>query len=235
MTYLIINVLTIFVPMLRSFEHRINMVSKWKALFPAIFVVGFIFIVWDILFTQMGVWGFTEEHLIGINIFGLPLEEMLFFLTVPYACLFIYEVLNYFTKRDFFGAFARPLFLLLSGLLLVLGLLYIQKWYTSVTFLLTAGWLLFLVWRNPAWLGRFLLSYLVALIPFFIVNGVLTGTGLDNPVVWYNDAENLGIRLGTIPVEDIIYGLLLLSGNVYFYEFFSARFPVQNKVNLATN
>ena len=126
MTYLIINVLTIFVPLLRSFEHRINMVSKWKALFPAIFVVGFIFIVWDILFMEMGVWGFTEEHLIGINIFGLPLEEMLFFLTVPYACLFIYEVLNYFTKRDFFRAFARPLFLLLSGLLLVLGLLYIQ-------------------------------------------------------------------------------------------------------------
>ncbi|MDB4678155.1 lycopene cyclase domain-containing protein [bacterium] len=230
MTYLIINLLTIFVPMLRSFEQRINMVNKWKALFPAIFIVGFIFILWDILFTQMGVWGFTEEHLIGINLFGLPLEEMLFFLTIPYACLFIYEVLNYLIKRDFLGGFARPLFLILSGLLLGLGFHYIQKCYTSVTFLLTSGWLLFLVWRNPSWLGRFLISYLVALIPFFIVNGVLTGTGLDNPVVWYDNSENLGIRLGTIPVEDIIYTLLLLSGNVYFYEFFSAKSPVQQKV-----
>ena len=235
MTYLVINILTIFVPMLRSFEHRINMVSKWKALFPAIFVVGFIFIVWDILFTQMGVWGFTEEHLIGVNIFGLPLEEMLFFLTVPYACLFIYEVLNYFIKRDLLGAFARPLFLLLSGLLLVIGFIYVENWYTSVTFLLTAVWLLFLVWRKPTWLGRFLLSYLVALIPFFIVNGVLTGAGLENPVVWYNDAENLGIRLGTIPIEDTIYGLLLLSGNVYFYELFAARFSIPTKIQFAAN
>ena len=233
MTYLVINILTIFVPMLRSFEHRINMLSKWKAIWPSIALVGFIFIVWDVMFTHMGVWGFTEEHLIGVNIFGLPIEEMLFFVTVPYACLFIYEVLNYFIKRDLLGAVARPAFLVLAGFLLVLGFMFIQNWYTSVTFLLTAVWLLFLAWRNPIWLGRFLLSYLVALIPFFIVNGVLTGTGLDNPVVWYNDAENLGIRMGTIPVEDTIYGLLLLSGNVYFYEFFAARLSIPAKVQFA--
>ena len=226
MTYLIINILTIFVPMLRSFEHRINMVSKWKAIWPAIFVVGFLFVAWDVVFTHMGVWGFTEEHLIGVNAFGLPIEEMLFFVTVPYACLFIYEVLNYFVKRDTLGGIARQSFLLLGVILLVIGLLALDKWYTSVTFLLTAVWLFYLVWRNPHWLSRFLLSYFVALIPFFIVNGVLTGSGLENPVVWYNDAENLSIRIGTIPVEDTIYGLLLLSANTYFYEAFAARFAI---------
>ena len=235
MTYLIINVLTIFVPMLRSFEQRINMVSKWKAIWPAIFLVGLIFIAWDVVFTQMGVWGFTEEHLIGVNIFGLPIEEMLFFLTVPYACLFIYEVLNYFIQKDLLGSVARPFFLVLALTLVIVGFLSLDKWYTSVTLLLTSAWLVFLSWKNPVWLGRFLLSYLVVLIPFFIVNGVLTGTGLENPVVWYKNSENLGIRLGTIPIEDTIYGLLLLSGNVFFYEFFAARLSIPSKVKLATN
>jgi lycopene cyclase domain-containing protein len=222
MTYLTLNILTILVPLLRSFENRVNMVSKWKALLPAIFLVGIIFIAWDVAFTKMGVWGFTDEHLVGLRIFGLPIEEWLFFLTVPYACMFIYEVLNYFIKRDILGRVAKPIFLLLAIILLVSGAFSFDKWYTSATFISTSLWLFFLVWKSPNWLGRFLLSYLIALIPFFLVNGVLTGYGLENPVVWYNDEENLGIRLVTIPIEDTIYGLLLLSMNAYFYERFAA-------------
>ena len=62
--------------------------------------------------------------------------------------------------------------------------------------------------------GYFLISYLLTLIPFFIVNGILTDGDFDfvsetNPIVWYNDTENLSIRIITIPIEDFFYWLLL--------------------------
>jgi lycopene cyclase domain-containing protein len=53
-------------------------------------------------------------------------------------------------------------------------------------------------------------SFAFSLLPFFIVNGLLTGTGLSHPIVWYNNAENLSIRLGTIPVEDVSYSYNML-------------------------
>lgn len=76
---------------------------------------------------------------------------------------------------------------------------------------------------KPTYLGKFYITYLFILIPFFIVNGILTGTAIDGQVVWYNNAENLGIRLGTIPIEDVFYGMLLILMNVIVFESLQAR------------
>ncbi|MFN7600605.1 MAG: lycopene cyclase domain-containing protein, partial [Bacteroidota bacterium] len=79
-----------------------------------------------------------------------------------------------------------------------------------------------LIWK-PDFLGRFFIAFGFILIPFFIVNGVLTGTGLDEPIVWYDNEENLGIRMGTIPFEDVFYGMLLILLNISLFEFFQKR------------
>lgn len=223
MTYLLINLFTISYPLFKSFEQKVNMISRWPSLLPAIGITAIFFIIWDAIFTAMGVWGFNDSHLIGLRMLGLPLEEWLFFLTVPYACMFIYEVMNYFVKKDVLGKVARPVSIALMLFLVVMGLLNLDLWYTSANFLLTGAWLGIIVWKNPTWLGRFYLGYVVSIIPFLLVNGLLTGSLLDEPVVWYNDAENLGIRIGTIPVEDSVYMLLLLLMNTTLYEWFRAR------------
>jgi lycopene cyclase domain-containing protein len=217
--YLGLDIFTISFPLLRSFEHRITYWKKWPGLFTGIFVAGAIFLIWDGLFTAHGVWGFNDRYLVGPRFFGMPIEEWTFFLVVPYACMFLYEVMRYYVKRDILGRVARPLSIALIVALTALGLLHLDKLYTAITFLATAAYLAFVVFLlKPGWLGRFYVGYGISLIPFFLVNGLLTGTLLEEPIVWYNDAENLGIRMGTIPVEDSIYLLLLLLMVTTFYE-----------------
>ncbi|MDQ4141789.1 MAG: lycopene cyclase domain-containing protein [Bacteroidota bacterium] len=215
--YLYLNIFTILFPFLLSFDKRVQFYKTWKYLFPAIAINALIFIVWDSIFTHHGVWGFNNDYLLGVYLFNLPLEEILFFITVPYACVFIYECLNVYVKRDLLRKGALTVTILLSAFILVIGLLHLQQLYTSVTFLFLPVILLvhYLIFKDKL-LGRFYLAYLVHLVPFLLVNGVLTSL----PVVWYNNGHNLGIRLTTIPIEDTMYSMVMLLITITAFEFF---------------
>jgi len=217
--YLGLDLFTLSFPLLRSFEPKLQYWRKWPGLFTGIAVMATVFIIWDAIFTAYGVWGFNPRYLTGPKLFHLPIEEWLFFLVVPYSCVFIYEALRYYVRRDVLGTVARPLSIALIAVLLVVGVLHIDRLYTAITFLCTAGMLALHVFvlKSP-YLGRFFLGYAVSLIPFFLMNGILTGWLLDEPIVWYNNAENLGIRMNTIPIEDSQYLLFFLLLTLTFYE-----------------
>lgn len=217
---------SVSIPLVLSFDSKVRFYTKWRFLFPALVLTLTVFIPWDILFTVNGVWGFNDLHLTGIRILYLPVEEWLFFLVVPYASIFIYESLNVWFEKDILAPYTRNITLVLASVLMVAGLLFIPRWYTSVTFLFSGMFLLFLQFIVKAsYLGYFYRSYLVILFPFFAVNGILTGTLIEQEVVWYNNAHNMGIRLLTIPVEDLVYGMLLILTNVALFEFFRRKRP----------
>jgi lycopene cyclase domain-containing protein len=56
----------------------------------------------------------------------------------------------------------------------------------------------------------------------------LTGGLTEEPVVIYNNLENLGIRIWTVPVEDVIYSMTLLLMNVSFFERFRSQQTIQS-------
>jgi lycopene cyclase domain-containing protein len=221
--YLWLNVLTLAGPLVRSFEPRVSFRSRWSSSLPSIALVALLFVAWDALFTWLGVWGFNSRYLVGLSALGLPIEEWLFFLTVPYACLFSYDCLNYFfpTKSD--ANWSRLAALGLAVTSAVLAIVYSDRLYTVAACALSAV-CMFGAWRvRPSFLAAFIRLYLVSLVPFFLVNGILTGAVTDEPIVWYDDAENVGIRLFTIPVEDAFYLLALLWLNVSLYEMGARR------------
>jgi len=222
--YLTLNLLTVLFPFLFSFYSKANFSKKWKYLWPAILIPGLIFVGWDEFFTRLGVWGFNEVYLSGLYIGSLPLEEVLFFVCIPYACVFTYEALNYLISRDYFGPEQRYISVALILVCLVVGVTSFDKWYTATTFFSLAIFLTLLEFiLKESFLGRFYFTYLFILVPFFIINGILTGSSLAEPIVWYNDAENLGIRLTTIPMEDVFYGMLLIGLNVSVFEWLQRK------------
>jgi lycopene cyclase domain-containing protein len=204
-------------PLSLSFDRKVAYFKRIpRLILPLLFVSG-MFIVWDQWFTAMGVWGFNKEYIAGCFLGQLPLEEVLFFVIVPYNCIFIYEVVGaYFQPK-----FSRKFNFIFLGLFIALGIILWVKnpfgWYpvTAVTFALILS--VYFMARPPQWLSQALISYLVCLIPFLVVNGLLTGAASPRPVVWYNAQEFSNWRIITIPFEDLYYNFDLFIGFVAFY------------------
>lgn len=181
-------------------------------------IPALLYISWDMYFTHKGVWWFNEKYITGIKIGNLPLEEVLFFLVVPYCCVFIYECIRCYFPQLKNKKTADHILKLLAVVLLGVGLYFHDRYYTSWTFVFTAVFI-GIVYALPKWFRSFdavsfLVSYAIIIIPFLLVNGFLTAI----PVVLYNDAENLAFRIYTIPFEDVFYGMLLTMMIIAIYE-----------------
>lgn len=217
-TYFIILAAAVAGPLALSFDKKVAFYKKWKYLFLPVFIPALLYIVWDMYFTSKGVWSFNKEYITGIKLYNLPVEEILFFFVVPYCCIFIYECIRSYFPRLKNKKQVDMILWLLATTLLITGIIFYDKYYTSWTFILTAVFIgiiyLFRIFFKAFDAVSFGISFFVILIPFLIVNGFLTSI----PVVLYNDAENLGIRIYTIPFEDVFYGMLLVLMNITIYE-----------------
>ena len=219
-TYILLLVSTLAFPLYKSFEKKIEFYKNWKHLFPSILISAVIFIVADVWFTSIGIWKFNPDYVIGINILNLPIEEWLFFFIAPFSSVFIHEVLNYFVKKNPIDKYASVITYTLIGFCAVIAGLNTHKIYTAVLFTSLAGFLLLhLALLKTEVIGKFFLTWLVCCIPFAIFDGFITAM----PIAVYNDAENLGIRLYTIPLEDVFYCMLNLLLVITCYEYFKRR------------
>lgn len=214
-TYLVILGLSLAYPLAQTFEWRLTMHRRFIYILPGILATGAVYIIWDIWFTHMGIWGFNHNYTRDIYLAGLPVEEWLFFLIVPYACIFLYEVLRFFVKRFHYPRIARGVIIALLVLFLGMIPFTYDRTYTLTTLSFTSAMLILQLiqktWKT--WFSGFMAMYLLSLVPFMVVNGLLTSI----PVVWYNNAENLALRAYTVPLDDFVYlmGLLLPTVNIY--------------------
>lgn len=209
--YLFLNIASFIIPFLYSFENKMRYIKRWKAVFSAILITATFFIIWDVFFTKIGIWSFNPRYHSGIEFFDLPIEEWLFFICIPYASLFIHFAFHHFCpKVSLTDRTVKLIYWILMLITIPILFFNLDKWYTAVNYSVFIGILTLTVFKIPNVLNTFFITFLIILIPFLIVNGILTGSFIDEPVVIYNNAENLGIRIGTIPVEDVAYAFSML-------------------------
>ena len=125
------------------------------------------YIVWDVIATKRGDWAFSPEHLIGFYIFGLPLEEILFFITVPYACIFIYETVSFYVKESKLNL-NNKLFLIPAALLIIFGIIFYDQNYTFTVSIFAAAFFIGAILFNKSLLAsrNFWITMLNWVYPF---------------------------------------------------------------------
>ncbi|POS02310.1 lycopene cyclase domain-containing protein [Flavobacterium croceum DSM 17960] len=215
--YLAINIGSVFVPFLASFYPKHAFYKHWKSYFIANSIVALFFIVWDMLFTHIGVWGFNYKYLLGIKIYNLPIEEIMFFFFIPYSSAFIWYSMLYLVKKCPLENYHKAITTFLLGFSFVVAIINYERFYTFYTSLFFFIFLAVIYWKKVN-MGYIYFGYIITLLPFLIVNGILTGSWIDEPVVWYNNNENLGKRIATIPVEDAFYGFVMVAATIVLFQ-----------------
>lgn len=210
--YLILNIGSIIIPLAYSiFEKKFHFFKHYKAAFGAILCMAVPFLMWDAIFTSQAIWGFNEHYYLGFKILSMPIEEWLFFICIPYACLFSHEALKYYNENWGISLkWSKYISLALILVSTITALSHIDRAYTFLNYLVFAIILSIAYLYKPKELARYYPSFLIILIPFLIINGVLTGSFIPEEVVWYDHTENLNIRVGTIPIEDFAYAFSML-------------------------
>lgn len=223
-TYLLVDFFTVIVCFVFSFHPRIRFDRHFPAFFKASVLVALPFIAWDVHFEKSGIWWFNHDYTLGIDLLGLPLEEWLFFICIPFSCVFTYYCFNKFFYMKWADAPGKLLAVLVAVACATALVFYGHQTYTSVTAVATIATLAYLTFAAKApWIGQATIVYIVLLAGFFPVNGILTGTGLEAPIVNYNPNEILNIRMLTIPIEDAFYGYTLFLLNVLFFNYFDKQ------------
>lgn len=227
-TYLLVNIFIIAVPLLLTFEKKIKYYRKLPALFASIIIVGGTYIVWDVIATLRGDWSFNPEHITGLKIFQLPLEEILFFVTVPYSGIFLYE-----TGKLYLGdktlAIRKIPFYISAALLIIISLIFIDQYYTFTVMLFSAIFLIMAILyhsKYPVLNSSLYWKWILFMyLPFILVNYILTSL----PVVSYSSDAIWGIRIITIPFEDFLYSFSMLSFYLFVYLLIKKKWLKENE------
>jgi len=192
----------------------------WTEAFVSIIIVMIPYIVWDAIVTGMH-WVFNTDYILGIYFAKLPLEEWLFFITIPFACLFTWEMIV--RRVDWrYIQFIKNIRYVLYIFPVVGILLFIRGHeYTGLVmiFLSLALFVDGLMKTNLILQNRFYLYLFFIILFTLIFNGYLTW----RPVVLYGESFQLDFRVFTIPIEDFGYGLSLLYLNTILFEKLKAR------------
>jgi lycopene cyclase domain-containing protein len=213
--YLIFNIIVLIGPVFFGAQKRFYFFNHWRETFISVAAVAIPFLVWDSLVTGLH-WDFNSNYIIGIKFFKLPIEEILFFITVPYACIFTWEMvtrhsregeLNYNGLKNIFQ-FA----FIIGGIIF----LFLGKGYTGLAFLIFGLAIIFDRKFGANIIGQRKFIFFFVLVSLFtlVFNGYLTW----RPVVTYGEQYQLGFRIFTVPFEDFIFGYSLLILNTTIYQ-----------------
>jgi lycopene cyclase domain-containing protein len=90
--------LSAIVPLVASFWPALKFYRNIRSLLYSISLIVVLFVAWDIVAVKRGHWFFNPSGVWDWRIINLPVEEVLFFVVIPFCCIFTWEVIQYIKK-----------------------------------------------------------------------------------------------------------------------------------------
>ena len=89
--YALVLLSIVIVPLILSRDRHLRLYGRGKALGMTILIVCVAFWAWDIVATARGHWTFNDDHVLGLYLLGMPIEEWLFFVVLSFVSIFSWE------------------------------------------------------------------------------------------------------------------------------------------------
>jgi lycopene cyclase domain-containing protein len=213
--YLIFNIVIILGPILVYLFGTNKMVKpNSRSMIYAILIGAAFFVIWDELVIDY-FWSFNREYIIGFLIGKIPIEEMLFFISVPFACLLLWVNYKNYISNKIIKNFV-PSLIALSFFLSCTFLIYGKVYSGTVFFVFFGVVIIDILLKTNLFTKKSFIIFIFGITNLltFIFNLYLTA----RPVVLYNELIKTNINLITIPMEDFIYGMALIALVIIIYE-----------------
>jgi isorenieratene synthase len=191
----------------------------WRPALWATIVGAVPFVLWDALVTDRH-WWFEDARVLGVRLWGLPLEELGFFVLVPLACIITWELVMGGARASPRGT-PRNGIIAAASLVAAVILGWLGREYTALCMLAIAVASLL-----DAALATRLASSRTARLHALVVLGLTTvfnGYLTARPIVSYDPRYQLDVRIGTIPIEDYAFGLALVWVTTALYQWRRGR------------
>ena len=201
-TYYIFNIIVFLPVLILSFMTDVKPHRHIRGLFAGYLLVSVPFMIWDVWATSAGHWGFNSEYVTGPYIFNVPLEEYLFFLTVPFALVYVWGVVKkHVTDKALAGILPLLVFGAVAAISIWTLVAYWENGYTRSAMIAALIATVAAATSRLAYTKRFWTFQVILLGLFMIFNSILTML----PIITYGQDAIIGLNVGTIPVEDFFF------------------------------
>lgn len=206
--YLAFNLLVFLPVLILSLKTDVKPHRHWRAFIGAVLLVSLPFLLWDMWAVSRQHWDFNSNYVLTQRFIGLPFEELLFFVTVPFAMIYVWGVVRKYVTNTAIRLWV-PLTALsaAAGSATALLLLYWSNGYTRSAMIATLVAIAIVACSNLIFTKRFWVFQGVLLAIFFIANWILTAV----PIVVYSGLVIIGTKALTIPIEDFFFNFAFIN------------------------
>ncbi len=199
-----------------SFGKRIRFIKIWKPAMIASSIIVAITCTMSVFLTHYGIIGVNQDFTLGLFIFSIPIEEILFYFSFSFFVIFIYELSKLWYKQRGFKILNHSIRIIIALFMLYIVCTDTSGYYTITVLCLTTASII--AWGIFGNLNKIGITIILCILPYIITRLILIGELGSSFPIWHDESQQHSIQIGTLPLEEILDGFSLIVASIVTFE-----------------